>query len=229
MCSTVSIKDIDIEDLNKRLDIAIDRTFDEPTIDDAIKMKDFIDKLLNTTTNINVLKKKECVLVKNNFIYKCYKLIKSQYPEYEQYHSQVRDRLKVKRGKSHSGIVSITVFTSGHPEYTTEDGKLQTSTFSCKWDCAYCPNEPGQPRSYLKGEPGVMRANRNNFDCVSQMHDRMMTLFNNGHEVDKLEVLVLGGTWASYPEEYRETLSVTYTMQLIYLIKVVFSIAPVVV
>ena len=207
MCSTAAlpIKEIDIEDLNKRLDVAIDRTFDEPTVDDALKMKDFIDKMLNTNTSVNVLKKKECVLVKNNFIYKCYRLITTKYPEYEKYHSQVRDRLKVKRGKSHSGIVSITVFTSGYPEYTTEDGKKKTSTFSCKWDCAYCPNEPGQPRSYLKGEPGVMRANRNNFDCVSQMHDRMLTLFNNGHEVDKLEVLVLGGTWASYPEDYRET------------------------
>ena len=61
-----------------------------------------------------------------------------------------------------------------------------------------------QPRSYISSEPAVLRANRNNFDCCEQMWDRATTLSNMGHPVDKVEVLVLGGTWDHYPLEYRE-------------------------
>ena len=47
-----------------------------------------------------------------------------------------------------------------------------------------------------------MRANRNDFDAVRQFTDRAATLAMNGHPVDKIELLVLGGTWASYPHQY---------------------------
>jgi histone acetyltransferase (RNA polymerase elongator complex component) len=33
------------------------------------------------------------------------------------------------------------------------------------------------PKSYLKGEPAVLRAEKNNFDCVSQIWDRMHSLY----------------------------------------------------
>lgn len=49
--------------------------------------------------------------------------------------------------RSQSGVLVITVLTSPHP---TVDGKAQA--FSCQWDCYYCPNQPGQPRSYLRDE-----------------------------------------------------------------------------
>uniref|UniRef100_A0A7S2SYY0 tRNA carboxymethyluridine synthase n=1 Tax=Chloropicon primus TaxID=1764295 RepID=A0A7S2SYY0_9CHLO len=107
--------------------------------------------------------------------------------------------LMKKSGKSSSGVLVITVVTSPYP---TVNGKVQT--FSCKWDCHYCPNEPGQPRSYLHDEPSVLRANQNSFDACLQFTDRAATLAQNGHPVDKIEIIVLGGTWASYPEEYRE-------------------------
>ena len=60
-----------------------------------------------------------------------------------------------------------------------------------------------QPRSYLSTEPAVLRANRNNFDPVLQIYDRSDALNYCGHEVDKIEVLVLGGTWDHYPLEYQ--------------------------
>ena len=37
-----------------------------------------------------------------------------------------------------------------------------------------------------------------------QFTERCATLAQNGHPVDKVELLVLGGTWASYPLDYRE-------------------------
>ena len=110
------------------------------------------------------------------------------------------ERLLMKKsGKSSSGVLVITVVTSPYPKV---GDKVQT--FSCKWDCHYCPNEPGQPRSYLHDEPSVLRANQNDFDAVLQFTDRAAQLAQNGHPVDKIEIIVLGGTWASYPHEYQE-------------------------
>tara|TARA_B100001094_G_scaffold72638_1_gene68934 strand:- start:9793 stop:11805 length:2013 start_codon:yes stop_codon:yes gene_type:complete len=61
-----------------------------------------------------------------------------------------------------------------------------------------------QPRSYLSTEPAVLRANRNKFNPVLQIYDRADALEICGHEVDKIEILVLGGTWDHYPLEYQE-------------------------
>lgn len=94
-----------------------------------------------------------------------------------------------------SGVTIITLLTSPYP-----DGQ----TFSCKHNCYYCPNEPGQPRSYLKKEPAVARANRNNFDPILQMEDRLKSLLMNGHEIDKLEIIIEGGTYTEYPKKYLE-------------------------
>lgn len=100
-----------------------------------------------------------------------------------------------KAPRSQSGVLVVTVFTSPYP-----DGQ----TFSCQWNCYYCPNEPGQPRSYLLNEPGVRRANRLQFDPCRQFEDRVHSLMAIGHPADKVELLVLGGTWESYPLAYRE-------------------------
>ncbi|CCW71724.1 unnamed protein product [Phytomonas sp. Hart1] len=99
-----------------------------------------------------------------------------------------------KAPRSQSGVLVVTVFTSAYP-----DGQR----FSCQWDCFYCPNEPGQPRSYLLNEPGVRRANLLDFDPYRQFSARVHSLVAIGHPADKVELLVLGGTWESYPESYR--------------------------
>ena len=104
--------------------------------------------------------------------------------------------LVTSRCRGISGVSVVTVFLSPTPN---------GQTFSCKWNCHYCPNEPGQPRSYLFGEPGVLRANHNSFDCVKQMLTRIHTYRVNGHPTDKFEVLILGGTIHSYPKDYLET------------------------
>jgi hypothetical protein len=114
-----------------------------------------------------------------------------------------------KSSKSESGVLVITVLTSPYPTYTVpsekEGGapKVVTQRFSCQWNCYYCPNEPDQPRSYLHDEPAVLRANQNRFDPVLQFMDRAVSLAAMGHPVDKIELLVLGGTWASYPHLYQ--------------------------
>lgn len=60
-----------------------------------------------------------------------------------------------------------------------------------------------QPRSYISSEPAVQRANRYNFSAEGQFFDRAFALKNCGHRVDKIELLILGGTWSHYPREYQ--------------------------
>lgn len=128
---------------------------------------------------------------------------------------QLRNLITKKKCKSNSGVLVITVLTSAHPEYIDEDGgvrQVRKARFSCKHDCAYCPNEPAhegnnwvaQPRSYLYSEPAVLRANANDFDPIKQMNSRITSLINMGHIPDKLEIIVLGGTWSEYPRNYQD-------------------------
>jgi ELP3 family radical SAM enzyme/protein acetyltransferase len=124
----------------------------------------------------------------------------------------LKSLLVKKKSKSNSGVIVITVLTSAHPEYIDEEGNSKISKFSCKHDCAYCPNEfaskdnnwVDQPRSYLFSEPAVLRANDNDFDAIKQVNSRLTTLINMGHEIDKLEIIVLGGTWSEYPRHYQD-------------------------
>ncbi|CAK9000700.1 unnamed protein product [Durusdinium trenchii] len=102
------------------------------------------------------------------------------------------ERIATKKSvRSNSGVVVITIVTA-------------PGRFSCPNDCYYCPDEPGQPRSYLSTEPAVARANQNEFDPVRQFYDRAGTLAKQGHTVDKVEIIVLGGTWSHYPRDYQE-------------------------
>jgi|TARA_B000000565_G_scaffold83652_1_gene61035 ELP3 family radical SAM enzyme/protein acetyltransferase len=114
--------------------------------------------------------------------------------------------------RSQSGVLVVTIFTAAHPSYyDSKKGKRITQKFSCKHNCYFCPLEPAhegnnwteQPRSYLTKEPGVLRANSVNYDCVSQVYARVNQYLRMGHDIDKLEVLVLGGTFSEYPEEYQ--------------------------
>jgi len=128
--------------------------------------------------------------------------------------SESLDKLLVSKGmRSLSGVLVVTVFTSPYPQYVDPiTKKVKIQRFSCKHNCYYCPNEPAhegnnyvpQPRSYLHDEPGVLRANRCKFDAVMQFRDRLSVYLINGHPIDKIEVLVLGGTWTEYPKPYQE-------------------------
>lgn len=109
----------------------------------------------------------------------------------------IEQLLRTKNVRSLSGVVVITVFTSPYPE--TSKGIQE---FSCEYNCAYCPKEPNQPRSYLLNEPGVLRANANNFIATNQFFDRAKSYILMGHPLDKIELIVSGGTFSSYPREY---------------------------
>jgi elongator complex protein 3 len=60
------------------------------------------------------------------------------------------------------------------------------------------------PKSYLSNEPGGMRALMLDFDPYEQTARRIEALENIGHDASKVELLILGGTWSSYPRSYQE-------------------------
>ena len=90
--------------------------------------------------------------------------------------------------RSLSGIVPIQVLTKPFP---------------CPSRCIFCPNDPEMPKSYIKSEPGAMRAFLNQFDPLKQVYNRLYSLQQTGHRTDKIEMIVLGGTWDFYPRDYK--------------------------
>ena len=124
--------------------------------------------------------------------------------------------LKVKNVRENSGVMVFSIFTSGYPSYTkiNSDGTIEiikefsengnSGAFSCKYDCAYCPNYPdAMPRSYIPDEPSVARAIECNFEVFKMITMRAMQYLQQGHPLDKAEVIIQGGTWDSYSYEYR--------------------------
>ena len=91
--------------------------------------------------------------------------------------------------KSNSGIAVVS---------------LLTKPFPCPGRCTYCPTEENMPKSYLSKEPAAARALMNDFDPYMQITNRLKALEMNGHPIDKIEMIVIGGTWSFYHPVYQE-------------------------
>ncbi len=98
-------------------------------------------------------------------------------------------KLLVRRAvRSLSGVAIITSLIKPYP---------------CPGQCVYCPFDERMPKSYLSEEPAAMRALMLQFNPYEQMARRIEALQNNGHPADKIEFIVKGGTWNSYPLPYQ--------------------------
>ncbi|MCX6795558.1 MAG: tRNA uridine(34) 5-carboxymethylaminomethyl modification radical SAM/GNAT enzyme Elp3 [Candidatus Falkowbacteria bacterium] len=102
--------------------------------------------------------------------------------------SKLSSVLKKRAVRTMSGIAPVAVLTKPYP---------------CPGNCAYCPNEKDVPTSYLSNEPAVMRAIMCAYDPYRQVITRLGSLENNGHEPNKIELIVIGGTWSYLPEKYQ--------------------------
>lgn len=100
----------------------------------------------------------------------------------------VLERLRMKPIRTSSGVTPLTVLTKPFP---------------CPGECIFCPNDVRMPKSYLSDEPGAQRAEQNSFDPYLQTYSRLQQYYNTGHPTDKIEVIILGGTWSFYPESYQ--------------------------
>lgn len=76
--------------------------------------------------------------------------------------------------------------------------------FYCPGQCVYCPLEEGMPKSYLSDEPAAQRAKKLRFDSKSQVEMRIKQLEETGHLTDKIDLIVIGGTFSAYPDEYKK-------------------------
>lgn len=209
------MKEINIEELNTKFDRIIKRQFPTPTPEDIITFKPLVELILQSKEKINnknflSIRKLYKFNNKKPFLFHIYLELKKQNLISEELilnEDILRQTIQIKPCKSWSGVVSITIFTSPYPEYMNEEGKIIKQQFSCNWNCHFCPSEPNMPKSYLKGEPAVLRAEKNNFNCVLQIWDRMQSLYMIGHGFsEKIELIISGGTWTSYPVQYRKEL-----------------------
>lgn len=105
------------------------------------------------------------------------------------HYRRLEDLLRVRPVRSLSGIVNVSVLTKPYP---------------CPGNCLYCPSEAGFPKSYLSGEPAAERAKQLKFNPYIQVKKRLENLAAEGHNIDKIELRVIGGTWSFYPKNYQE-------------------------
>lgn len=75
--------------------------------------------------------------------------------------------------------------------------------FPCPGKCIYCPLEPGMPKSYLSDEPAAQRAKILDFDPAAQVEGRIRQMVETGHITDKIDLIVIGGTFGAYREDYK--------------------------
>jgi len=78
-----------------------------------------------------------------------------------------------------------------------------TADFGCPGNCLYCPTEKNMPKSYLSNEPAVMRAILANFDPYEQVKMRLESLKKAGHSTDKIELIIMGGSFSALPLKYQ--------------------------
>lgn len=97
--------------------------------------------------------------------------------------------LCIKDVRTDSGVAPITVLTKPFP---------------CPGRCVYCPTEARMPKSYISTEPAAARALSLQFDPYEQVRQRILTLERNGHQANKIELIIKGGTWSAYTADYRE-------------------------
>ncbi|MFH1244743.1 MAG: elongator complex protein 3, partial [bacterium] len=80
---------------------------------------------------------------------------------------------------------------------------VMTKPYICPGQCTFCPLELGMPKSYLSDEPAAARARSLNFDPRAQIESRLTQLVDTGHDTDKIELIVIGGTFSNYPKSYK--------------------------
>lgn len=71
--------------------------------------------------------------------------------------------------------------------------------------CIYCPRGDDAAQSYTGYEPASLRARSFNYDAYKQVEHRLRQLYNIGHNVEKAELIIMGGTFLALDREYKES------------------------
>ncbi|KKY25295.1 putative histone acetyltransferase [Phaeomoniella chlamydospora] len=118
----------------------------------------------------------------------------------EHYKKYILPKLIAKPIRTSSGIAVVAVMCKPHRcPHIAYTGNI----------CVYCPGGPDSDfeystQSYTGYEPTSMRAIRARYDPFEQARGRVDQIKSLGHSVDKVEYIIMGGTFMSLPEDYRE-------------------------
>ena len=85
---------------------------------------------------------------------------------------------------------------------------IMTEPLPCPGECIYCPGSDSQPnekvaQSYTGQEPAALRSIHNHYDPFKQVESRINDLEAIGHQVDKIELIIMGGTFLSTERAYQ--------------------------
>lgn len=154
-------------------------------------VQDIIENPPKNRRDLEKRKKKFCAsfrikLLRNSDLIEIYRsLLEKKEIERDLYFEKIT---KKRATRTLSGIASISVISKPFP---------------CPGRCVFCPTEFRVPKSYLSNEPSVMKALALKYDPFKQVQMRLKTYHNNGHDSDKIELIVQGGTWSYYDDEYK--------------------------
>jgi elongator complex protein 3 len=86
---------------------------------------------------------------------------------------------------------------------------IMTKPLPCPGTCIYCPGQESQPeervaQSYTGREPAALRSIHNKYDPYKQVQSRIKDLEAIGHKVDKIELIIMGGTFLSTEPSYQD-------------------------
>ncbi|RLI78799.1 tRNA uridine(34) 5-carboxymethylaminomethyl modification radical SAM/GNAT enzyme Elp3 [Archaeoglobales archaeon] len=170
-------------------------------MDSNQKLKKVCLELAYAILNLNLKKEKVAKLKKE--VCRKYKLQKipsnadilsyfKLYGKDDEKYGRLREILRLKPVRTISGVAVVSVMTSPAP---CPHGK-----------CLPCPGgvERNTPQSYIGLEPAAMRGRQHNYNAFKQVTARLRELKEIGHEIDKVEIIVMGGTFPAREKEYKE-------------------------
>jgi elongator complex protein 3 len=80
---------------------------------------------------------------------------------------------------------------------------VMTLPLKCPGQCIYCPTYSVTPQSYTPESPAVLRARQCGYDAKKQIKLRLKVLSEMGHPTDKIELIIMGGTFLAFPKDYQ--------------------------
>lgn len=112
---------------------------------------------------------------------------------------ELKTILITKPTRTISGVAPLAIMTAPFPCPHARSGG----------PCIMCPGGPNSefgevPQSYTGKEPATMRGIRNNYDAYLQIFNRLEQYILLGQNCEKAEVILMGGTFPSFPLEYQE-------------------------
>ncbi len=147
-----------------------------------------IEQILSKRGKVNVehLKRKVSKEYDIPFLLKNADILQYATPEEKEI---IKDFLKTKTIRSISGVVVVSVMIPPLP---------------CPGKCIYCPTSSIAPKSYTGNEPAALRARMFDYDSYKQVEARLRQLEMQGHDVSKVEIIVMGGTFPAYSKIFQE-------------------------